>query len=109
MAYDQALAERVRAAAGEREGLIEKRMFGGLGFILNGNMAVGIAGDQLIVRVGADDEQAAQSEPHTRPFAPTGRPMKGWVTVAPGGTRDDAELRSWVEWGLAYAAGLPPK
>lgn len=110
MAFDEAAAARVRARLGEREGLVEKRMFGGVGWMLHGNLAVGLHnGATLIVRVGADDEEAALAEPHTSRFGPTGRPMRGWIEVAAEGWADDGNLDSWVDWGARFAASLPAK
>ncbi len=109
MAYDEGLATRVRELLGDRLGLTEKRMFGGLAFLLEGNMACGIRGDDLIVRVAAEDSDAALAEPDTRPFDMTGRPMKGWLLVGPNGYAEDDDLRRWVDQGVAYAGTLPPK
>ena len=107
MAYDEGLATRVRDVLGDRPGLAEKKMFGGLAFLLHGNMACGVRGDDLIVRVAAEVADAAQGEPGTRPFDLTGRPMKGWILVAPDRTSDEAGLAEWVEAGAGYAASLP--
>jgi TfoX/Sxy family transcriptional regulator of competence genes len=109
MAYDEGLAVRVRDAIGERPGLVEKRMFGGLAFLLRGNMACGVRGDDLIVRVAADMAEAALAEQGARPFDLTGRPMKGWLLVDADGHAEDDDLRRWVDRGLAYADSLPPK
>lgn len=109
MAFDEALAERLRNALAGRDGVTEKRMFGGLGVLLNGNMLVGIAGDRLIVRLGPDAHAAALARPHVGEFDITGRPMKGWVMVSPDGTDTDAELQAWLDQALAFAATLPPK
>ncbi len=109
MAYDEGLATRVRDVLGDRPGLAEKRMFGGLAFLLHGNMACGVRGDDLIVRVAAEVADAAQGEPGTRPFDLTGRPMKGWLLVDPGGHAEDEDLRRWVDRGVAYAGSLPAK
>ena len=109
MAYDEALARRIRAAMGEPPGLVEKKMFGGVGFLVSGNMACGVHKDTLIVRVGVDNYQAALARPHAAPFDMTGRPMTGWVMVAPAGCSDDAALRAWVEPAVDYALTLPPK
>ena len=106
MAYDEALAERVDAHIGDREGVTERKMFGGIAWMLNGNMAVGMLGDELLVRLGDEAGEAALSEPDTRPFDFTGRPMKSIVMVR---VNDDAALAAWVDRGLAYAASLPPK
>jgi TfoX/Sxy family transcriptional regulator of competence genes len=109
MAYDEILAGRVRRLMEKMKGFEEKIMFGGVGFLLDGNMACGINGDDLIVRVGAEANQRALSSPYTRPFDMTGRPMKGWVLVAPQGCRSDDDLRDWVQSGVDFARSLPPK
>jgi TfoX/Sxy family transcriptional regulator of competence genes len=109
MAYDEGLATRVREELGDQPGLTEKQMFGGLAFLLNGNMACGVRGNDLIVRVAADTADAALEEPGARPFDLTGRPMKGWLQVAADGHAEDDDLRRWVGRGLAYASSLPPK
>jgi TfoX N-terminal domain len=83
-------------------------MFGGLAFLLAGNMAVGITGEELMVRLGAADGDAALAQPHTRPFDVTGRPMRGWILVGAQGLDGDG-LGGWVDRGVAPAASLPPK
>jgi len=110
MAYDQDLAHRVREQLGEQTGVVEKAMFGGLAFLLRGNMAVGISSTaELMVRVGADAADAALSRPHTRPFDMTGRPMRGWILVAPAGLKTKRELGVWVRRGVEFVRTLPPK
>ena len=109
MAYDEGLATRVREVLGDRPGLVEKQLFGGLAFLLGGNMACGVRGEDLIVRVAADAAEAALGEPGARPFDLSGRPMKGWLLVDPDGHAEDEDLRRWVDRGLAYAGSLPPK
>jgi hypothetical protein len=109
MAFDEVLAERVRATVADVDGVVEKRMFGGLAFVLNGNMAVGVHGDELIVRLAPEDTEDALAEEHVRVFDMTGRPMKGWVLVGPGAIADDEGLGSWVTRGLDFAESLPPK
>lgn len=104
MAFDEVLADRVRDLCE----LPEKRMFGGIAFLLNGNMAVGVHGDDLIVRVAKADHEALLAEPGARPFDMTGRPMAGWLLVS-GEVLDDAVLAAWVSRGTAYAGSLPPK
>lgn len=84
-------------------------MFGGLAFMLDGNMACGIHGSELIVRVGRDNFEDALSQPHTRPFDMTGRLMRGFVFVSEQGIAADSELATWTDRGIAYAASLPPK
>ena len=109
MAYDEGLATRVRDVLGDQPGLAEKKMFGGLAFLLHGNMACGVRGDDLIVRMAVEEADAALEEPGARPFDMTGRPMKGWLLVAPEGYAEDDDLRRWVDRGLAHAGSLPPK
>lgn len=109
MAYDEGLATRVREVLGEQPGLAEKRMFGGLAFLVHGNMACGVRGDDLIVRVAADTAETAMGEPAVRPFDLTGRPMQGWLLVDANGHAQDEDLHRWVDRGLAYATSLPPK
>lgn len=109
MAYDQALARRIRELLAGAAGLEEKKMFGGIGFLVQGNMACGVHGDDLIVRVGPEKSVEALAQPYARPFDMTGRPMSGWVMVAPDGLASERELRSWIDLGLKYARTLPAK
>jgi TfoX/Sxy family transcriptional regulator of competence genes len=109
MAVDEQLAERVREALGGVDGLTEKRMFGGLAYLLNGNMSVGVHGEDLIVRLAPEQTEEALAEPGVRVFDMTGRPMKGWVLVGPEATASEDALGSWVTRGLDFAESLPPK
>lgn len=109
MAYDEGLTQRVREILAEEPGLVEKKMFGGVGFMLDGNMACGVNKDDLIVRVGPDLYGQLVMQPHARPFDITGRPMKGWVMVAPAGYDSETDLQDWVTRGVAFARTLPPK
>jgi TfoX/Sxy family transcriptional regulator of competence genes len=109
MAYDEGLAQRIRELLDEQPGLSEKRMFGGLAFLVGGNMAVGIVKDELMVRVGPAAHAAALAEPHVRPMDFAKRPMRGFVFVAPPGFEEDAGLSCWVERGVRFAASLPSK
>jgi TfoX/Sxy family transcriptional regulator of competence genes len=109
MAYDEALAARVREKLGDNPEIGERKMFGGIAFMLSGNMAVGVSKDDLMVRIDPDDHDEALAEPGVRVFDMTGRPMKGWILVSPEATEDDADLRKWVEAGLDFAGSLPPK
>lgn len=93
MAYDERLAERVRELLAPRQGLSERRMFGGLAFLLHGNMCCGVHGEELIVRLDAEGADKVLQEPHVRPMDMTGRPMKGWLMVAPTGLETDDDLR----------------
>ena len=109
MAHDELLATRIRAALGPLPGLEEKKMFGGVGFMLNGNMACGVHTNGLIVRVGSEKDAWAISQPHTRPFDMTGHPMSGWIVVDPPGCASEAALKAWVNLGLDFALSLPAK
>ena len=109
MAYDEKLADRVRGALARRRGVSEKKMFGGLAFLVNGHMACGIIGEDLMVRVGPEAYEAALKKAGARPMDFTGRPMKGMVYVAPRGHRRAPSLEAWVQQGLSYARSLPPK
>ena len=106
MAYDEQLADRVREALAARSEVVEKKMFGGIAFMVAGKMAVGVLGDDLIVRLGGDDAAAALREDGVREFDFTGRPSKTMVYVAPERTADDDELAEWVEAGADHAASL---
>jgi TfoX/Sxy family transcriptional regulator of competence genes len=109
MAYDEALADRLRTVLSVREGLSERKMFGGIGFMLGGNMACGVHGEELMVRLDPEESERALAEPHVRVFDITGRPMKGWILVGPEALRSDEHLASWVDAGADFAASLPPK
>ena len=109
MAYSGELADRVRDELIAEEELTEREMFGGIGFMISGNMCCGVIGDDLIVRVGPDLYHDALIRPAAREFDFTGQPMKGWVTVGRDGVVDDGDLELWVRLGLACAKSLPPK
>lgn len=109
MAYDADLAKRVRELLADEDAITEKEMFGGLAFLLAGNMSVGIRGDELMVRVGPEASEEALGQPHTRPFDMTGRPMKGWILVAAEGITSERGLAAWVARGIGFARSLPPK
>lgn len=106
MAYDETLADRIRRAVGPRPDVTEKRMFGGLAFLLGGRMFCGIVKDDLMVRVGPERYKAALAEAHVRPMHFTGRPMNGYVFVGPGGSRTEKAIKKWVERGAAFVATL---
>ena len=108
MAYDETLADRVRAVLAEEDGLSERKMFGGLAFMLHGNMACGIVKDELMLRLGPEGADSALDRPHVRQMDFTGRPMTGMVFVAPAGLEGDA-LGDWVTRAVGYARALPPK
>ena len=103
MAFDEGLAERIRALLAERPDVVEKRMFGGLAFMVAGHMAVGIVKNDLMVRVGKNKYAELVREPHARPMDFTGRPATGALYVAPAGVESDADLERWVGHGLAHA------
>lgn len=109
MAYDTDLAARIDRQILHWPGFAKKPMFGGLGYLLQGNMAFGIWQDQLIVRCGAEHYARCLAQPDVREFDITGRAMTGWVMVAPAGCDEDRALASWLARGRDFAAGLPPK
>jgi hypothetical protein len=109
MAYNEALAERIRQRLAGRKSLEEKKMFGGVGFLLNGNIVVGVWKDSLIARVGPDAYEESLLEPHVKEFDITGRPMRGWVMVEPGGVSDDDALAEWVGKATKFVRTLPAK
>ena len=109
MAYDETLAQRIRELLADKHSVVEKKLFGGIAFMLRGNMACGIVKDELMVRVGPERYDDALARPHARPMDFTGRPMKGMVYVGPEGLRSDADLAGWVRRGVEFAATLPAK
>ncbi len=104
MAYDEALAQRVRSELASEDGLTERKMFGGIAFMIGGNMALGVRDDELMVRLDAGDVEDALAEPHTRQSMMGERPMKGIILVA-----QDADLGAWIGRGVAHARSLPAK
>ena len=108
MAYDLALAARISALLKPRRGVEAKRMFGGVCFLLQGNMCCGVAGKKLMVRVGPDAYEGALACPHAKPMDLTGRPLRGFVFVMPAGLQG-AALKTWIARGVRYAASLPAK
>src|SRR3712207_4742355 len=110
MAYDEDLATRIRDLIGGDPDVREKRMFGGLAFLVAGNMAVAVSGQGgLMVRVEPEDTDALLERPHARPFEMRGREMQGWLRVDDEGVRTKRGLEPWVRRGVTYARGLPPK
>jgi TfoX/Sxy family transcriptional regulator of competence genes len=109
MAYDKPLAARIRAALVRKKNIEEKKMFGGVGFLLNGNLLVGVWKNSLCVRLGPEQAEEALSEPHVKVFDITGRPMKGWVLVEPIGVEDDDLLRRWIQGAVKFVGKLPRK
>ena len=110
MAYDEDLADRIRELLAGESGLTEKKMFGGLAFLLGGHMAVAASGrGGLMVRVAPEDTDDLTAKPHAGPFEMRGRPVEGWLRVAPEGVRTKRQLEPWVKRGAGYARSLPPK
>jgi len=109
MAYNDQLAARIRTSLEGHPGVIERKMFGGIAFMIHGNMCCGVVNDDLMVRVGADSLEASLALPHARPMDFTGRPMKGFVFVGPEGINDDGALSRWIDRGVKYAQSLPKK
>jgi hypothetical protein len=110
MAYDEDLADRVRELVGREPGLAEKRMFGGLAMMVNGNMAVVIRGaGGLMVRVDPTESEQLQTAPGVQATVMRGRPMRGWITVDPSACAKDVDLGRWVNGGVRYARSLPSK
>jgi TfoX/Sxy family transcriptional regulator of competence genes len=110
MAYDEELAERLRAVLQGEAGLSEKRMFGGLAFLVNGHMAVSASSKGgLLLRVEPSETETLAAQPHAEPFEMRGRDMTGWLRVTPEGVRSDTDLQRWVAIGTTYARSLPPK
>jgi TfoX/Sxy family transcriptional regulator of competence genes len=111
MAYDEILEQRIRDVLNELNvpDYLGKRMFGGVGFMLQGNMACGVLKDALILRVGVDRYEKALAWPHAKPFDTTGRPMKGWVMISSEGCESNESLKDFVQYGVDIALSLPPK
>jgi TfoX/Sxy family transcriptional regulator of competence genes len=109
MPYDESLATRLRGLLRRRRGIEERKMFGGLAFLVNGHMSVGIVGDNLVLRLGDELAKEALRERNTAPMDFTGRALKSMVFVEPAGLRTDAALEDWVSQALQYARSLPPK
>jgi TfoX/Sxy family transcriptional regulator of competence genes len=110
VAYDEDLADRIREAVRDEPVVTQKRMFGGLAFLVNGNMAVAASGQGgLMVRADPAESDTLTSDPHVTRMVMRGREMDGWLRVTTDGVGTDEELRRWVDTGLAYARGLPPK
>jgi TfoX/Sxy family transcriptional regulator of competence genes len=110
MAFDETLAQRVRTRLDARTDVDERRMFGGIGFLIAGNMCCGVHGDDLIVRVAPDDAaKLLETEEGARPFDMTGRPMRGWLFVSSAAIAEEDELQRWIGRAEAFASALPPK
>jgi TfoX/Sxy family transcriptional regulator of competence genes len=109
MAFDETLAARIRQRLTRRKNVAEKKMFGGVGFLLNGNLLVGVWKDSLIVRLSDEQGEAALLEPHVKEFDITGRPMKGWILIGPEGIEDDNQLSDWIQRAAKFVEKLPKK
>ena len=109
MAYNEKLAERIRAKLKGVRGLTEKKLFGGVGFLINGNMACGVNKQDLIARLSGEDSDKALKQTHVRVFDMTGRPMKGWIVVELQGLTTDKALQTWIDKSVKFAKSLPPK
>jgi TfoX/Sxy family transcriptional regulator of competence genes len=110
MAYDEELAARIREVISLEQGVQEKKMFGGLAFLIGGNMSVAASGQGgLLLRVPPEESDALAAKPHVRPMVMRGQPMKGWLRVDAAGLRTKKQLQGWVKRGIEYARSLPPK
>ncbi len=109
MAYSKSLVERIRHIVSRQRGVTEKKMFGCVCFLLNGNLLVGVWQDSLIARVGKDDYEAALLKAHVTEFDVTGRPMRGWVMVEPDGIDSDHQLNHWIDQATQFVRTLPVK
>ena len=109
MAYDETLAARIRDALARKKNVEEKKMFGGVGFLLNGNMLVGVWKDSLIARLGPEQGDEALLEPHVKVFDITGKPMKNWILVEPEGIVEDNQLKDWIQRAVKFVGKLPKK
>lgn len=109
MAYNEVLAQRVRDLITPRSDFAEKKMFGGIAFMVNGNMALCVSGDDLVVRAGIAQFEAALEMRGADLFQPTGKPMTGWVKVAPAGHQTEESLESWIKMAMEFVQTLPAK
>jgi TfoX/Sxy family transcriptional regulator of competence genes len=109
MAFDETLAQRIRDALARKKNIEERKMFGGIGFLLHGNMLVGVWKNSLIVRVGPDGYDDALLEAHVKEFDITGKPMKGWVLIEPEGIDDDESLKAWIQQAVKFVGKLAEK
>ena len=109
MAFDESLAGRIRDVLNRKKGVEEKKMFGGICFLLHGNLLVGVWKDSLIARLGPDEGESALREPQVRAFDITGRPMRNWVLVESEGVEDDNELNDWIQRAIKFVRTLPGK
>jgi TfoX/Sxy family transcriptional regulator of competence genes len=109
MAFSETLTGRIRRRLARRKNVEERKMFGGVGFLLNGNLLVGVWKESLVVRLGPDEGDEALLEPHVKQFDITGRPMRNWVLVEPAGVEDDDQLADWIGRAVKFVGALPAK
>ena len=109
MAYSEDVADRIRTMFGDEASVTERKMFGGLAFMINGNMSLGVLDDILVLRLGEEGSKAALKEPHTKPMDFTGKPMKSMVYVLPEGYKKESDLQAWMQKAIDFAMSLPPK
>ena len=109
MAFSESLAARIRDALARKKNIEEKKMFGGVGFLLNGNMLVGVWKNSMIVRLGPDAYQDTLIEPHVKEFDITGKAMKGWIMVETEGVAEDAQVQPWIQRAMKFVGKLPAK
>jgi TfoX/Sxy family transcriptional regulator of competence genes len=110
MAYDEDLANRIRELIADEDGVVEKKMFGGLAFLIGGHMSVSASGrGGLLLHVEPGETEKLLAKPHAEPFEMRGRTMDGWVRVAAEGVKTKRQLQTWVQRGVSYARSLPPK
>lgn len=109
MVYNENLAQVIRESTGMIKSVVEKKMFGGIAFMVNGNMAVGVHKDNLVIRVNKDSHDEFLKRPHIKEFDITGRKMKGWLMLLPEGHSDQKALSNWIKEGIEFAKSLPPK
>ena len=109
MAFDEGVAERIREHLMERMDVDEKKMFGGLAFMVSGNMCCGVVDDTLMLRVGADQYETALNKPFAREMDFTGKPLRGFIYVEPAGFAEENDLQEWIEMALQFVTALPPK
>jgi TfoX/Sxy family transcriptional regulator of competence genes len=109
MAFNEALAQRIRTALARKKNIEAKKLFGGICFLLNGNMLVGVWKDSLIARLGPEQSDEALLEPHVKVFDITGKPMKNWILVEPEGVEEDDQLKDWIQRAVKFVGKLPAK
>jgi hypothetical protein len=109
MAFDETLAQRIRKGLGRKKGVMEQKTFGGLCFMLNGHMLVGVWNDSMIVRLGVEQEEDALLEPHVKKLDIKRKPMKGWIKVAKEGVQDVEQVKTWIQRAVKFVGKLPPK